>query len=204
MSLFPPYNRPAQVKPPSNGVVYGSRVLLRPYEAGFSDDEIARLYRWSRDPEVLRWSGGSPVTMSLADFKHVLRKDQLHPSPYRVIYAILTLGGELIGRVGCFDIEPQRRQAELGVVIGEKAYWGLGYGRDTICTLLGHTFATTDLNRIYLFTYTNNLRAQRCFTHCGFRPVRSGRRPQWRLEPASEIQMEITRTDWEQYVERET
>jgi RimJ/RimL family protein N-acetyltransferase len=200
MSEFPPYSQPVVIRPPGNGLIYGSRALLRSYEAGFSEDELARLYRWSRDPEVLRWSGGSPVAMSFADFKHVLHKDQLHPDLSRVIYGILTLGGELIGRIGYFDIEPQRRQAELGVVIGEKEYWGLGYGRDAVCTLLRHVYETTDLHRIYLFTYADNVRARRCFAHCGFRPVVADRTWRWSLQPANELEMEITRTDWEQYV----
>ncbi len=197
MSIFPPRNQSVVVRPPSNGVVRGGKVTLRPYEMACSEDEMARLYRWSRDPEVLRWSGGTPITMSFVDFKHMLRKDQAQPSPYRVVYLILGPGGELMGRVGYFDIDPARRQAELGVVIGEKEYWGLGYGRDAISTLLRHVFENTDLERIYLFTYADNLRAQRAFAHCGFQPVTSERRARWSPAPASEVQMEITRAAWE-------
>ena len=197
MSLFPPHTKPVIVRPPTNGLVRGERVVLRPYEDEFSEDELARLYRWSHDPEVLRWSGGTPVKMPFAEFKHFLHKDRLHPSPFRVVYAILTQGGELIGRIGYFDIEPERRQAEMGVVLGEKNYWGLGYGRDAVLTLLRHVFEHTDLNRIYLFTFADNARAQRCFAHCGFRRVTTDRHLRWGGKPPGEVKMEITRIDWE-------
>ncbi len=176
----------------------GEKVLLRPYTAGFSQDEIARLYRWSRDKEVVRWSGGRPLQMELQEFAIALRDSSRWLDPSAMYFLIFTRTGELIGRIGYYDVDHQRREAQLGIVIGEKAYWGLGYGRDAINTLLHHIFTATDLERIYLLTYTNNLRAQRCFLSCGFRPARThGQRFLPRGTP-EKLEMEITRQEWQQ------
>ena len=37
---------------------------------------------------------------------------------------------ELIGRCMLFQVDPVNRSAKMGIVIGEKAYWGQGYGRE--------------------------------------------------------------------------
>ncbi|MFQ6057426.1 MAG: GNAT family N-acetyltransferase [Anaerolineae bacterium] len=175
----------------------GRKVILRPYEEGFSDEEMAQLYRWSRDQEVLRWSGGSPVGLSLEEFKREFEQQQARPRTDRQVFAILTADGELIGRIGYFDINPWKKQAELGIVIGAREYWNQGYGSDAVTTLLRHIFTTTDLERIYLFTYAENLRAQRSFAKCGFRPV--GKAWKFSLQRGSheEVEMEIWRWDFE-------
>jgi len=171
-------------------------VILRPYSAGFSEVEFYRLYRWSQDEEVLRWSGGTSLKMSLAEFKHMVYQDVRTPNSHRAIYVILTYAHEMIGRLGLFNLDSFRRQAELGIVIGEKAYWGLGYGSDALQTLLNFVFTQTNLQRIYLSTYANNIRAQRSFIKCGFHPSANSRPSLWDFRHPDEMQMEITKADW--------
>jgi len=180
----------------SHHVLHGEKVFLRPYAAGFSQDEIARLYRWSRDAEVLRWSGGEPVKMGLRDFTAALRDAGRWLDPSAAYFLVFTRSGELIGRIGYYDVDRQRREAQLGIVIGEKAYWGLGYGRDAITTLLRHIFTTTDLERVYLSTFVDNLRAQRCFLSCGFRPTNERHASFLPRGTPERIEMEITRQEW--------
>jgi RimJ/RimL family protein N-acetyltransferase len=67
-----------------------------------------------------------------------------------------------------YDIDWDKRQAELGIMIGERHYWGQGYGADAVATLVRHIFADTKIDRIYLKTLEWNVRAQRCFRKCGF------------------------------------
>lgn len=136
------------------------------------------------------------MNMSLAEFKDMVHKDVRTPNPHREIYVILTYAHEMIGRLGLFNMDSHRRQAELGVVIGEKAYWGLGYGSDAIQTLLNFVFTQTNLLRIYLNTYANNFRAQRSFVKCGFHPPANSRSSLWDFQHPDEMQMEVTRDEW--------
>ena len=41
----------------------GRHVTLRPYVAGFLDEELARLRGWARDAEILALSGGVPIDL---------------------------------------------------------------------------------------------------------------------------------------------
>jgi RimJ/RimL family protein N-acetyltransferase len=62
-----------------------------------------------------------------------------------------------------------RREAELGITIGERGYWSQGYGRDAVATVVRHIFRTTGFRRVYLKSLEWNERAQRAFEHAGFR-----------------------------------
>ena len=176
--------------------IQGERVVLRPYEAGFTEEELHRMYEWSRDESVLRWSGGSPLVMSFSDFKEALRRDLRRHDRHSRSFSLLTDAGEFIGRLGYFHIDYRRREAELGISIGAKEYWGLGYGTDAVKALLAHIFGETNLERIYLYTYAENVRARRAFETCGFYQVSQSRRFSLECGSYDEVQMEIHRDDW--------
>jgi RimJ/RimL family protein N-acetyltransferase len=61
------------------------------------------------------------------------------------------------------------RRGELGILIGEKDYWGKGYGTDAIVTVLRFAFEAMNLHRVWLTTGENNPRAFACYRRCGFR-----------------------------------
>lgn len=66
-------------------------------------------------------------------------------------------------------IDWKNRNAELGITIGEKAYWGQGYGTDAIRTLLDLAFREMNLHRIFLRVDEDNARGIRCYEKVGFR-----------------------------------
>lgn len=76
-------------------------------------------------------------------------------------------------------------------MIGDRAYWGQGYGPDVLNTLLRHLFLEAGMERLYLHTLDWNHRAQKAFTKCGFTPrervLRNGH---------TFIRMEQTRRDF--------
>ena len=121
-------------------IIWGDRIGLRRFEEYLTDAQIARVYRWSCDPELLRWSGGTPTELTLDEFGDRMRRDRSYATSNRLAFLIVTRAGELIGRVGCFAIDWEHNEAELGIVIGETAYWGRGHGRDAILTMLRHLF----------------------------------------------------------------
>ena len=177
-------------------IIWGSKIGLRPFEDKLTDDEIARVHHWSSDEHLLRWSGGEPTELTLEEFRERLLNERSHTSSNRRAFFIFTRGGDLIGRIGCFAIDWGKKEGELGIVIGESAAWGQGYGRDAVMTLLRHLFETTALDRINLFTFPENLRAQRCFVACGFRTIAHARRFSPDIGEFDGIEMEITRREF--------
>ena len=177
-------------------ITWGDQIGLRPFDDPVTDAEIERIYRWSIDPEVLQWSGGVPTEHTLKEFANRLRNDQKNRLTQRMAFFIALRSGEIIGRVGCFAIDWDKRTGELGIAIGEPARWGHGYGRQAIDLMLRDIFQTTSLEKISLFTFPENIRAQKCFAACGFRQIGTARRFSPDIGEFDGVEMEITRHAW--------
>lgn len=183
-------------------VIHGEKTFLRRFEDRMSDAEIARLYEWSRDDELLRWSGGTRTELNEDEFRDHVRGERLYgPTNRRMFLVFARDTMELIGRLGIFGIDWNRRDAELGVVIGAREYQNRGYGRDATRTLLRHLFATSSLNAIYLYTFADNTRARRAFAAVGFRVTEQGPRFTPDVGEFEGVRMEITR---QEFLERES
>ena len=102
-------------------------------------------------------------------------------------------GAKFFGNCMYYDLDSVNKEAELGIVIGDRDYWSGSYGFDAVVTLLEHMFIVRDLKRVYLHTLEWNYRAQSCFSRCGFKTVRNVRRMGHDF-----ILMEVLRTDWKQ------
>ncbi len=174
----------------------GCKVTLRPYGLGFSQDEIAQQYRWDRDEEVLYWSGGQRTSLSLEEYAWGLERQVSETYQSRDKFAILDEKGKLIGRIGYYELHRRRRRAKLGIVLGEKDYWGEGYGRDAMMTFLKHLFQEKGMMEVYLATFPHNVRAQRCFESCGFRQVGTDREFFLDWGWRDEVLMELSREEF--------
>ncbi|MBI2863057.1 MAG: GNAT family N-acetyltransferase [Chloroflexi bacterium] len=142
----------------------GKLVRLREKTVEDAEDD----YAWRCDPELARFDATSPLRAPLDQFLAEYESELRNPGPYRRRYAIDDLEGRHIGNCTYFNIDAQRKEVELGIVVGDKDYWNKGYGREAIALLLKHIFETTDTLRVYPYTLDWNLRAQACFRRCGF------------------------------------
>lgn len=132
-------------------------------------EDAAKDYAWRKDPEIARYDATVPLGMSFGEFLGNYDLELESNGYRRQRYAIETTSGEHIGNITYYNIDLQRKEAELGIVIGERAYWGRGYGSDAVLALLAHIFSKTPIERVYLRTLDWNTRARRAFAHCGFK-----------------------------------
>src|SRR5262249_31978774 len=105
----------------------GSRVTLR----AVTRDDLPRLMEFYNDVEVELLSGGEPPTpQSLSqvesDFEAAFRYGR-----GEVRFAI-EIDGKFVGHCGLFHVDSTAQTAELGIGIGDRDYWGKGYGREAI------------------------------------------------------------------------
>ncbi|MBI2845640.1 MAG: GNAT family N-acetyltransferase [Chloroflexi bacterium] len=142
-------------------MINGEKTRLRAIER----EDVPRFVEWLNDPEVAYYLGRLPL-LSRADeerwFEETVR-DERHR-----ILAIDTQEGAHIGSIGLHNLDWKNSSAELGIMIGDKNYWGQGYGRDAIRSLLGFGFGELNLHRIFLRVYDFNPRAIRCYENVGF------------------------------------
>src|SRR5437588_12698332 len=84
--------------------------------------------------------------------------------------------GKYIGMCGLFHFDKVAHTCEMGITIGDKAYWGKGYGRDAVRVLLDYAFCLRNAHKVWLSVNGNNERAIRAYCACGF--VEEGRQRQ--------------------------
>lgn len=150
--------------------IRGEKVLLREKLLEDAEDD----YRWRADPELATFDAVPPLRMAFQDFVTIYGEELHFPTPRQKTYAIVDREtGKHIGNCMYYDIDEYRRQAELGIMIGERDYWSQGYGTDAITALLRLIFSTTRLERVYLHTLDWNNRAQQSFKKVGFVPINS-------------------------------
>ena len=142
----------------------GQLVRLRPLEPA----DLEREYRWINDREVTRYLAAR-YPISMAQEERWLRELAPNDFAHGVVLAIETKDGAHIGNIDLHSGRPEDRKAGLGIMIGEKAYWGKGYGTDAIITLLRFAFHEMNLNRVWLHAFEFNERAIACYKKCGFR-----------------------------------
>ena len=170
----------------------GGRVVLRDKRPEDAEND----YRWRSDPELARLDAAIPLTMSFERYLKLFEDQMKYPTPGSHHYSIETSDGRFIGNCMYYDLDTVNREAELGIVIGDRDYWSDGYGYDAVTTLLDHMFNARDLKRVYLHTLEWNTRAQKSFSKSGFNPVKPVRRMAHDF-----ILMDVLRDDW--YANRE-
>ena len=172
-------NRPALI-------AEGELVRLRGKEIG----DAQRDWRWRTDDEISRLDAVPISRLSFAEFREQMRWQLEAETHYRNMFAIETAEGRHIGNILLYNVDRGNREAELGIIIGEREFWGTGCGREAVSLLVDYVFAGGALTRIYLHTLDWNVRAQRAFASAGFRDCGIVRRGPNRFH-----QMEIRR-EW--------
>lgn len=81
-------------------------------------------------------------------------------------FSIETLEGVHIGYCSLYN--QNEHEVQLGIRIGDKNYWGKGYGTEAVNILVGYWLNTTDTSRLWLKVLPQNIRAIRCYDKVGF------------------------------------
>jgi len=148
-------------------------------------------YAWLTDAELAELDAASPPTTTFAQYLTDYTGDLRYPTASRHQFAIETGEGKHIGNCTYYGIDYDKKEAELGIMLGDRDYWDQGYGTAAMTALIDYVFGKTSLNRLYLKTLVNNRRAQKCFAKCGFVPY-----GHLEKDGYSFILMELHRDDW--------
>lgn len=136
-------------------------------------DDAERDYAWRADPELAAYDAARPLTARYANFAATMSEELKYPTTHRRTFAIEDgATGKHIGNVMYYGYDAFVREAELGITIGDRAFWGQGYGTDAVRAMLGYLFTELGLRKVFLHTLTWNYRAQAAFERAGFQQVR--------------------------------
>lgn len=159
--------------------------------------DLAAYRRAANSLEVGTWAG-YPYPLSSDSTDRWYARVQKHHGRDEYYFAICLLGSdEFIGTAWLWSAGSRLDGLELSVFLTEDAGLGEGIGSDAIDAALDFAFGSYEVERVWLTTEVDNLRAQRAFEKSGFQ--RDGiirhhfrREGRWR----DSLLMAILREDW--------
>ncbi|MBD8497830.1 GNAT family N-acetyltransferase [Paenibacillus arenosi] len=144
--------------------ILGQRIRLREYRK----EDIEEVRKWVNDGTItsgLHDLFQAPQSMNMTESFIEMR---MKPSQKEYGFVIAELDSEAyIGQVD-LQIDWKNRTGTFGIVIGNKAYHGAGYGEEALRLLMVFAFDQLGLHRLQLDVISNNERAYRSYKRCGF------------------------------------
>lgn len=173
------------------------RVTLR----GVRREDLPRLCEFNNDIEVEVAGGGDPpMPQSLERLQAEFDANAQKGGRDGTWFAI-EADGKLIGQCGLYGFDDFRgvpHRCDLGIAIGDKAYWGRGYGREAVALLIDYAFTHWNVERIGLQTNSGNERAIRSYRAVGFVEEGRLRKHTWNNGKFHDtVCMSILREEWE-------
>jgi len=142
----------------------GQKVKLREYR----ETDIAQVLTYINDPEIKTLlHNGVPYPMTMKDEMTWFENQSAMKEKYN--FAIESLEDQrYLGGCGINALDWKNSVATVGIFIGDKNYWGKGYGTDAMKVLIAFIFDQMNLNKIALHVYSFNERAIKSYEKCGF------------------------------------
>ena len=144
---------------------YGEKVCLRAYR----EEDIPKATSFVNDEELKKLLVTNvPFPMTLWEEEEWVKsqKSSQNGSYNFAIEDIETK--KYIGGCGIQEVNWLSRVATVGIMIGDKEYWGKGYGTDAMKVLMDFIFNKMNIRKIRLSTFSFNMRARKSYEKCGF------------------------------------
>lgn len=131
------------------------------------EDVTERYLDWLNNPETTKGLATSPGThtmQSLSDFVNRAIQD-----PGTHMFTIRDSGNDLhIGNIKLDRSDQAAGTCELGLLIGDQAYWGRGIGKEACKLAIAHAFDILKMRKVLLSVYDNNPAAIKLYSGLGF------------------------------------
>jgi RimJ/RimL family protein N-acetyltransferase len=130
----------------------GERIHLRALE----ERDLTDYYlQWLNDEEVCRYNSHAVFPNSESKMSSFFAS--LQNQEKNIVLAIIhTPTGKHIGNVSLQNINWISRNAEFAILLGDKEFWGNGFGEEAAKLIVAYGFERLNLHRIYCGTLAGN------------------------------------------------
>lgn len=141
--------------------------------------------KWWRDLELIKLTSGvlEPISDQEFDESFLALLDAKNELNF-----LITADGEVIGHISLSKGADGWHETQI--VIGEKNYWGQGYGTKAIKNIIRRA-KKMRISNIYLEVRPDNLRAIRAYEKAGFEKIKIKKYPNNKYLPET-LRMELT------------
>ena len=144
----------------------GDLVKLRAYK----EDDVERAVVFINDEEVKKLlDSNTPFPMTKWQEEDWIKSRKVG-ADLTYDFAIEDLEtGKYIGGCSINECNLKNRNCTIGIMIGDKEYWGKGYGSDALKVLIKFIFEEVNMKKIKLGVFSFNNRAIACYKKVGFK-----------------------------------
>lgn len=132
-------------------------------------EDVDVYHTWRNDVEVMRTTNPSMDVYTWEDTNGFVNQIILHASSSKSYMIVDSQTNRPIGITSLIQIDLKNRNAECIIDIGEKEYWGKGYGREALKLLLDYAFLEMNLHRVSLRVFSFNEKAIKLYEKLGFK-----------------------------------
>jgi RimJ/RimL family protein N-acetyltransferase len=126
-----------------------------------------RYLSWLNDPQVTQGIITKVNQYNLSNLREYVEKVILDDSTY--MFAIHDVTTDLhIGNIKLYEIHRENKTCGLGLLIGDKTFWGRGVGTDACNALADFAFETLKMRKIWLTAFCTNPAAVALYHKVGF------------------------------------
>ena len=121
---------------------------------------------WLNDSEVNKYLETKEATID--ELKQYIRDKNNDPNCL-FLGVFLKENNKHVGNIKLEPIEFDEKRATLGILIGNKEYWGKGIGTEATKLLVNYAFNTLDLIEVNLGVISDNKAALEVYKNAGFK-----------------------------------
>ncbi|MFC4560208.1 GNAT family N-acetyltransferase [Virgibacillus kekensis] len=140
------------------------RLRLRKVEK----DDTEQYHKWRNDMDVMESTNPALDLYSKEETRQFVENVLIGSSSSKSYIIMEKESGTVIGITSLINVDLKNRNAECIIDIGEKEYWGRGYGREALELLLHYAFQELNLHRISLKVFSFNEKAIHLYKKLGF------------------------------------
>lgn len=135
-----------------------------------SEQDVSERYlSWMEDAEVLQYLESRWSCQTMESIREYVRK--VNASPVDFLFGIFAEEYGHIGNIKIGSINQLHRFGDVGLLIGERAARGQGFGTEAIRRATQYAFEDLNLNKLTAGMYALNTPSYKAFLRAGYRQV---------------------------------
>jgi RimJ/RimL family protein N-acetyltransferase len=168
------------------------RLVIEPFNEKYLTE---RYVDWLNDPEVIRFSEQRFRTHTLESCRAYMNSFEGTPN-YFWAFVTRESNSEHIGNINAY-VDTRNKVGDVGILIGEKNYWGKGYGLEVFMAIADYLFREDRIRKVTAGTVIANTGMVRIMERAGMQE--DGRRIRQVVLDGQELDVvyaALFRDDW--------
>ena len=132
------------------------------------DDCNENYLNWMNDSEINKYLESRFTNHTIESLKDFVTS--MNSTNNNILFAIIDRKTDNhIGNIKLGNIHPIHKYADIGLMIGDKNYWGHGIATNAINLVSNYAFDELHLRKVFAGVYENNIGSIKAFEKCGFK-----------------------------------